>query len=96
MRIRASVKCVILPASNNAERRYIAVERPLSLLFMSRYFHRPVPDEMSICFKVDPKNALDLATIRGPVEAVEEAATDYSFRVVFVTAAGPDFCSGRL
>jgi len=41
IRIRASVNCVILPASNNAEHRYIAVERPPSLLFMSRYFHRP-------------------------------------------------------
>jgi hypothetical protein len=48
MRIRASVNGVILPASNSAEQRYIEVERPTSVLFMSKYFHPPGPDEMSI------------------------------------------------
>jgi 2-(1,2-epoxy-1,2-dihydrophenyl)acetyl-CoA isomerase len=40
------------------------------------------------------KNALDVATIRGLVEALEGAATDESLRVVLLTAAGQDFCSG--
>ncbi len=40
------------------------------------------------------KNSLDAATIRTLVEALEQAATDDSLRVVLLTAAGPDFCSG--
>jgi 2-(1,2-epoxy-1,2-dihydrophenyl)acetyl-CoA isomerase len=40
------------------------------------------------------RNALDVATVRGIVEALEEAATDDSLRAVLLTGAGPDFCSG--
>jgi len=40
------------------------------------------------------KNALDVATIRGLVDALEDAATDDSLRVVLLAAVGKDFCSG--
>jgi 2-(1,2-epoxy-1,2-dihydrophenyl)acetyl-CoA isomerase len=40
------------------------------------------------------KNSLDPGAVRQIVTALEEAATDDTLRVVVVSGAGPDFCSG--
>jgi len=40
------------------------------------------------------KNALDMATIRLIIDGLEAAATDDSLRVVLLSGAGGDFCSG--
>lgn len=40
------------------------------------------------------KGALDPAAVRAMVEALESAATDRSLRVVHLSSAGDDFCSG--
>jgi 2-(1,2-epoxy-1,2-dihydrophenyl)acetyl-CoA isomerase len=40
------------------------------------------------------KNSLDPASVRQIVEALEAAATDDDLRVILLSGAGPDFCSG--
>jgi 2-(1,2-epoxy-1,2-dihydrophenyl)acetyl-CoA isomerase len=40
------------------------------------------------------KNSLDPGSVRQIVTALEDAATDDSLRVVAISGAGPDFCSG--
>jgi 2-(1,2-epoxy-1,2-dihydrophenyl)acetyl-CoA isomerase len=40
------------------------------------------------------KNALDVATIRLVIEALEAAGTDDALRVVLLSGSGSDFCSG--
>jgi 2-(1,2-epoxy-1,2-dihydrophenyl)acetyl-CoA isomerase len=40
------------------------------------------------------KNSLDPATVERMVRALEAAATNDDLRVVLITGAGPDFCSG--
>src|SRR6266545_3535798 len=40
------------------------------------------------------KNSLDPGAVRHVVAALEEAATDDTLRVVVISGAGPDFCSG--
>jgi 2-(1,2-epoxy-1,2-dihydrophenyl)acetyl-CoA isomerase len=42
----------------------------------------------------DRKNALDPASVRAMVEAIEAAATDDSLRVIRLAGTGADFCSG--
>jgi 2-(1,2-epoxy-1,2-dihydrophenyl)acetyl-CoA isomerase len=40
------------------------------------------------------KNSLDPGSVRSIVTALENASTDDSLRVVLISGAGPDFCSG--
>jgi 2-(1,2-epoxy-1,2-dihydrophenyl)acetyl-CoA isomerase len=40
------------------------------------------------------KNSLDPGAVRSIVTTLEEAATDDTLRVVVISGAGPDFCSG--
>jgi 2-(1,2-epoxy-1,2-dihydrophenyl)acetyl-CoA isomerase len=52
-------------------------------------------DILSVRFdRPERKNALDMATLRLVIEALEAAATDDALRVVLLSGSGGDFCSG--
>jgi 2-(1,2-epoxy-1,2-dihydrophenyl)acetyl-CoA isomerase len=42
----------------------------------------------------EQKNALDMATLRRIIEALEAASTDDTLRVILLKGSGDDFCSG--